>query len=164
MADLLDKISDNMASIYADQSAQGSARSWRDLMLNETWYDADEAVAAGLADRVDEPEAPSDESVAARMAAAFDLSIFAHAGRQNAPAPFLVAAQKVSTVAAARVDPEPKERKHMNMDTFVALLVAASEERRSELIGNHADLLEVCRRRPALPTWSATVMRSRPPA
>lgn len=68
MADLLDKLSDNIADVYAAK-AGGSVGDWRDLMLAETWYTADEAVAAGLADRVE-----TSEQVA--PAARFDLSIY----------------------------------------------------------------------------------------
>lgn len=50
-ADLLDKQSNIIAAIYAER-AGGSVDEWRDLMKAETWYDADEAVAAGLADAV----------------------------------------------------------------------------------------------------------------
>ncbi len=67
MADLLDKLSDNIASIYAAK-AGGTPDSWRETMRAETWYTADEAVAAGLADRVvdvakaDPPEASTAEN------------------------------------------------------------------------------------------------------
>ena len=67
MADLLDKLSDNIASIYAAK-AGGTPDSWRDTMRAETWYTADEAVAAGLADGVidaakaDPPEASTAEN------------------------------------------------------------------------------------------------------
>jgi len=58
-ADMLDKASNNIASIYTDR-AGGTVADWRSLMRAETWYDADEAVAAGLADRVggDAPDVP----------------------------------------------------------------------------------------------------------
>jgi ATP-dependent protease ClpP protease subunit len=62
VADLLDKISDNIASMYA-RKAGGENTDWRDLMRAETWYTADEAVTAGLADRVQatsEADAPAD--------------------------------------------------------------------------------------------------------
>lgn len=62
MAELLDKISDNIAAVYARKSG-GTTEEWRAKMLAETWYTADEAVAAGLADRVAEAtteDAPSD--------------------------------------------------------------------------------------------------------
>lgn len=78
MADMLDRHSDNLASIYAEK-AGGTVETWRAAMQKETWYSADEAVAAGLADRVD-AKAKSAKSK-------FDLSIFAYAGRDAAPAP-----------------------------------------------------------------------------
>jgi ATP-dependent protease ClpP protease subunit len=69
MADRLDKISDNIASVYAAKTG-GTTDEWRGHMLAETWYDPEEAVAAGLADRIEgeaDPEARNQ----------FDLSIFA---------------------------------------------------------------------------------------
>jgi len=54
-ADLLDKQSDNMAGIYANKAGKTSAY-WRELMVKSngdgTWFDAQEAVDAGLADEV----------------------------------------------------------------------------------------------------------------
>jgi ATP-dependent protease ClpP protease subunit len=74
----LDRVSDNIASMYAAH-AGGSAESWRLVMLAETWYSAEEAVGVGMADRVDSAaQAPADK---------FDLSVFAHAGREDAPEP-----------------------------------------------------------------------------
>jgi ATP-dependent protease ClpP protease subunit len=52
MAQTLDQVSDNLAGEYASR-AGGSQSGWRDRMRAETWYTAEEAVAAGLADRVD---------------------------------------------------------------------------------------------------------------
>ncbi|MCF3101432.1 Clp protease ClpP [Streptomyces roseoverticillatus] len=88
MADLLDKQSDNIAAIYAER-AGGTVKQWRTKMLAETWYSAQEAVEAGLADEVAKPQRrpePGDgEDVP--MAAAWDLSVFRYAGRTEAPAP-----------------------------------------------------------------------------
>lgn len=56
MAETLGQVSDNIAGIYASR-AGGTAESWRDSMRAETWYTADEAVAAGLADRVGDGDA-----------------------------------------------------------------------------------------------------------
>jgi hypothetical protein len=93
MADLLDKCSDNIASIYAD-SAGGTVQEWRDIMRAETWYSAEEAVAAGLADGIvgqdAEEEAPQQRQPAL-AAASFDLSKFRYPGRDAAPAPALPA-------------------------------------------------------------------------
>jgi ATP-dependent protease ClpP protease subunit len=50
-ADLLDKASDNIADIYSQRTGK-PATSWRDLMKEETWFSAQEAVDAGLADEV----------------------------------------------------------------------------------------------------------------
>lgn len=80
-ADNLDRISDNIASIYAER-AGGTTEEWREVMRAETWFSATEALAAGLADRI---EAPSQTEFA--PAARFDLSTFNYAGRRAAPAP-----------------------------------------------------------------------------
>lgn len=51
MATTLGKVSDNLAAQYASR-AGGTPEQWRQAMKAETWYTADEAVAAGLADEV----------------------------------------------------------------------------------------------------------------
>lgn len=79
-AELLDKASDNIASIYADKSGQPT-EFWRERMREETWYSADEAVEAGLADEVEGAVRTIDNS--------FDLSIFSYSGREAAPAPVI---------------------------------------------------------------------------
>lgn len=50
-ADVLDKYADDIANIYAQKSG-GTRDEWRDKMRVETWYTAEEAVAAKLADEV----------------------------------------------------------------------------------------------------------------
>ncbi|MGL5908690.1 MAG: head maturation protease, ClpP-related, partial [Phycicoccus sp.] len=59
----LDAVSDNIASIY-QRKAGGTVADWRALMLAETWYSADEAVAAGLADSV--ADTPAEDAAKAR--------------------------------------------------------------------------------------------------
>lgn len=66
LANLLDQQSDNIASIYADRSGR-PVNEWRDAMKNETWYVGQEAVDAGLADRV---------SGGSSVDNSWDLSIF----------------------------------------------------------------------------------------
>ena len=64
LADILDKQTDIIASIYAERSG-GDEAVFREKMETETWFDADEAVKAGLADEVVKPsrkDTPSDRS------------------------------------------------------------------------------------------------------
>jgi hypothetical protein len=51
MAELLDKVDGEIASTYALRSGK-AAKSWMEAMAAETWYTAEEAVKAGLADEV----------------------------------------------------------------------------------------------------------------
>lgn len=51
MAEELDKISDSVADIYAERTGKDPTE-WRQQMTKETWYNAEEAVGAGLADTV----------------------------------------------------------------------------------------------------------------
>lgn len=78
----LDRVSDNLAAIYADR-AGGDATDWRELMRAETWYTADEAVAAGLADSVEDGR-PAKE-VAPQMAGV--MNSFKYSSRRTAPPP-----------------------------------------------------------------------------
>lgn len=84
MAELLGKTNTAMAELYATK-AGGTADEWLTAMATETWYSAQEAVDAGLADTLD-ASGNEDEAVAARNR--FDFSVFAHAGRDKAPAPY----------------------------------------------------------------------------
>ncbi|MCW2900997.1 MAG: peptidase ClpP [Streptosporangiaceae bacterium] len=77
LADLLDKTSDNIASIYADRTGQPAAQ-WREAMLAETWYVGQEAVDAGLADFVQGADPPDPDD-------GWDLSVFARRPVQPPP-------------------------------------------------------------------------------
>lgn len=104
----LDSVSDSIADLYVD-AAGGDRSAWRTLMGTETWYTANEAVEAGLADSVavvpdasvvttagaeadgDEAAEMPDEAAAALTALTrFDLSQFNYAGRDQAPDPLNV--------------------------------------------------------------------------
>ncbi|MHA7620248.1 head maturation protease, ClpP-related [Cellulosimicrobium cellulans] len=89
-AEHLDRLSQSVAGIYAER-AGGTADEWREAMLAETWYSAQEAVDAGLADRVegkaDDEDDDADDAGATNSAAARYRAMFAHAGRADAPAP-----------------------------------------------------------------------------
>lgn len=86
-ADVLDKISENIASIYAAKSGK-PVSTHREAMYAETWYDAQEAVDAGLADSVAGADDQADTPPA--NGATFDVkgSVGAkYADRTEAPAP-----------------------------------------------------------------------------
>jgi ATP-dependent protease ClpP protease subunit len=78
-AGVLGKLSNTIAKMYADKTG-GSQEEWREVMRGEAWYDADEAVAAKLADRKKSGKTTDASN-------AFDLSIFNYAGRAEAPKP-----------------------------------------------------------------------------
>lgn len=108
VADTLDVISDSIAGLYV-LKAGGTTENWRAAMHADTWYSAESAVKAKLADRVGlDPDLPADLppveedtddeatvieidveiSPAARAAARrFDLSMFPNAPAALAPNP-----------------------------------------------------------------------------
>lgn len=85
MAVQLNRHSDNIAAVYAEKSG-GTVAEWRERMTAETWFTADEAVAAGLADEVRE-HVRSADAAPVPQASAWDFSMFRYAGREHAPAP-----------------------------------------------------------------------------
>lgn len=128
-ADILDRYSDNIASIYAQQ-ADGTPDEWREAMRVETWYTGAEAVAAGLADRVYDLVVPggdeadqSEQMVAARH----DLSLFAfrHQGRSAAPPPRLPSNHGES---AASADDAPAETADQDASAVAAPEVSHGDE------------------------------------
>lgn len=68
-ADLLDQVSDNLASIYAARG--GTQADWRDAMQAETWYTAKDAVDKGLADKL------AERAAAPQDVLGHDFSLFA---------------------------------------------------------------------------------------
>jgi ATP-dependent protease ClpP protease subunit len=102
-ADVLDNVSAMIAGVYAARS--GTADGWRDAMLAETWYSAEEAVAAGLADSVYSAAGDTVDrsSSADLLTRTWDLAIFQHAGRGQAPAPTVHSGQST-------VDSDPVEQ------------------------------------------------------
>lgn len=96
----LNKMSDNIAKLYA-KKAGGSVEFWRDAMRAESWYTDEEAVAAGLADRV------ADDVKAADVKAAWNLSVFMYGGRAQAPEPPMPAGRTLVDLAALAKRPAP---------------------------------------------------------
>jgi ATP-dependent Clp endopeptidase proteolytic subunit ClpP len=117
LAAVLDKLSDNIASIYADK-AGGKTEEWRSAMKAETWYTAEEAVTAGLANSV----LAADEAAASN---AFDLGVFAHSGRADAPAPFIPASSDVPE-SPAPAGHSPVSARHLAEIAEAQALLAAS--------------------------------------
>lgn len=73
-ADLLDKISNNIAALYAGKAGDDT-ETWRAAMIEETWYTGQEAVDAGLADAiVDEPATDSTAAAHTDWRGVFDLA------------------------------------------------------------------------------------------
>lgn len=75
MADTLEKVGGTLASIYANRSGLSMKEVHR-LMDEETWFTAQEAVDAKLADSIIENE--KDKESAAQAASRFDLSAYLH--------------------------------------------------------------------------------------
>lgn len=120
--DLLDHLSDGLAEQYAAK-AGGEPKAWRKAMKAETWYSADEAVAAGLADRVLPRAAPESAGETPEKAGArdsFDLSPFKYAGRQQAPAPmFPSVSARVVSHPARPVETQPPKGADSMSDTLL---------------------------------------------
>ncbi len=105
IANMLDKTTANIADQYAAK-AGGEQKDWLALMNAETWYNAAEAVEAGLADEVGAGDAPADG--AANRWTSDALAAYRFAGREQAPVPVLI--ERVSNTAPivpAAVVPEP---------------------------------------------------------
>jgi ATP-dependent protease ClpP protease subunit len=81
LAEQLDKASNNIASIYSDHTGK-PINYFREVMKAETWYDADECINEGLADRLIDSGAgrrikqPDDK---------WDMSVYHASGRQTLP-------------------------------------------------------------------------------
>jgi ATP-dependent protease ClpP protease subunit len=116
MADMLDATTQNIASVYADR-AGGSLESWLEMMAAETWYSAQEAVDAGLADEV---AALPTEKKAHAMAANFDLSIFNHAPTIVADVP------ELDSEPEPEPEPEPKIQTPWDASLFKAAVLASN--------------------------------------
>lgn len=111
VAGILEKMTVNAAEIYTAR-AGGTPAQWRKAMDAETWYNAAEAVTAGLADRTD--DTPADTTGATQQ---FDLSGYLYPGRDAAPAPYMPAAAAAPAPhAPVSSEPgQPSTRKESDM-------------------------------------------------
>lgn len=102
-ADTLDKLSDSIAGMYADWAGTGGdVKSWRKRMAAETWFNAEESVAVGLADRIDEnADKPEMQAVASLHAPRLG---FRYPSRAEAPTPEISARTQTPLAAEAEVN------------------------------------------------------------
>lgn len=100
--DRLDQVSNNIAAMYA-RKAGGTRDEWRSIMTenDENWYSAQEAVDAGLADRIDGQADPEEAADAKAKLADAAAALFHHPGRATAPAPAALAARKLPAASAS---------------------------------------------------------------
>ncbi|MFF1413369.1 head maturation protease, ClpP-related [Streptomyces sp. NPDC058289] len=70
-AQLLEKISNNIADVYAHRTGVEDAEHWRSLMKAETWWTGAEAVKAGLATEVDDGNSAQTEDAWATVTAKY---------------------------------------------------------------------------------------------
>jgi len=101
MAEALDKMRDGLVSAYQNKTARDQS-DITDWMAEETWFDANEALEAGFADRIEEPVA---------MAATFDLSKFTRVPPALASLPHQTSPRRSSenteTKMTEKPNPEP---------------------------------------------------------
>lgn len=104
MADLLDKIADTLAKLYADRApAGGDVEAWLATMAEETWFNAEEALEFGLATSIDDTNDAKPKN-------AWDLGvIYNYAGRDQAPAPRRRGVFNSASATAPPVEPPPVE-------------------------------------------------------
>lgn len=101
MSELLELQSANIADVYAMRSGR-PADELRAAMKAETWYTAEEAVAAGLADKIGDVQRGHARSEPEPVPAAsnrWNLTFYAYNGREHAPAPVLPAPDSVTPPA-----------------------------------------------------------------
>lgn len=112
MVEDLDRESDRIAAVYAER-AGGTAKQWRGRMQAETWFSAQEAVEAGLADEIAKPATREEDQPPTPPTDRWDLSVFAYSSRKAAPAPDVAPAERPEPPAPApaapqaSADPEP---------------------------------------------------------
>jgi HK97 family phage prohead protease len=126
MSTFLDRQSANVADLYRLR-AGGEEAEWRALMRAETWMFAREAVALGLADRVEAPPKAPDVERPDVMTRSFDLSGFRYAGREAAPAP--ARRDAAASAAVRRSSTSTSAREEIAMDIHTRATAAGPTTR-----------------------------------
>ena len=154
---MLDSTSDAIASTYAAK-AGGTPAEWREVMRAETWYTAEEAVAAGLADRAaaaDETGTAAGEQITPGSSSSFwsiwdslrdperfDLSAFKHPGRAAAPPPAMPGRQAPAASAAGRSTNERSGIVPTFLDGVRQRLGVAADASEDDVLGALDEALE----------------------
>lgn len=137
----LERTSQSMAEIYAEKAGT-SPEVIRQMMRDETWFSAQEAVDAGLADAVEDGRVRSEELVLATGRG----PRFAYAGRSHAPTPKIL--KEESDVAFMS---EVAKRLGMAGDEFEESTVLAALD---ETLAEQAEVNE----EPVVPAEEETVV------
>lgn len=137
----LERTSQSMAEIYAEKAGT-SPEVIRQMMRDETWFSAQEAVDAGLADAVEDGRVRSEELVLATGRG----PRFAYAGRSHAPTPKIL--KEESDVAFMS---EVAKRLGMAGDEFEESIVLAALD---ETLAEQAEVNE----EPVVPAEEETVV------
>lgn len=120
-ADDLDRTAQSLAEIYAEK-AGGTAEQWLDMMRAETWFSAQEAVDAGVADAVVDARAGKSPVLAGAS-----RKRFAFAGRSEAPTPKILKEENMAFTS------EVAKRLGLSADVVdEATVLAALEETLAE--------------------------------
>jgi ATP-dependent protease ClpP protease subunit len=143
MASTLDTVTQAMIKGYQRHTPK-SAKAIEELMSQETWYNASEAVENGFADEVFDPD---EEDKGAGLAAAFAAPIFA---RFHPPA-------RVAQIAARYAGDDDERRRRLRLRTL-ELHDMWEDEHRREAMATHAQQLSNLR---AVPEPSEDLQRRR---
>lgn len=105
-ADVLDKISETIVGMYARKTGL-EADELKDMMAEETWFNAEEALDQGFIDRVVEPQIAEEEAPAAK----WNLKVF-----RNSPPELRKARREVRPPEPAEVEAALREAGYSRND------------------------------------------------
>ena len=133
MAEALDKMRDGLVSAYQDKTGrdQPDIVEW---MAQETWFDAEEAMKAGFADRIEEPVA---------MAATFDLSKFTRVPTALASLPNQTPPENVAEQSPENTETKMTEKPNTEPDTTTGNVPAEDAGAETKANDNVIDLDQV---------------------
>ncbi|HEY8356265.1 MAG TPA: head maturation protease, ClpP-related, partial [Ramlibacter sp.] len=158
--EMLDKVGDSMASIYAERSGTPVA-DVRAAMKDEIWLTAEEAVAQGYATEA--------ESAKARAVAAFDYRIYAQAPQKlkTLASKKKWSLEEAMTKAASTAQPPEKKEPSMATDTTATGLTPAdidkakadaTAEATKTTAAAAADIVDLCTTA-GVPTMASALIR-----